>query len=280
MGHLRLGRLPRTGKWRDVVGLVGGGGSAAQVADATLDAAEGQFAGADPAIVYSVWLLTQLPDAAKSPDFVGALAQLGVSVRPGASASELASAVGRAVDEHLSEAVRPRSDVGEMARLAAVETLAHHTRTTQLGMFPRQEPAGPAVGEAISSIGRPAAMRAPGSSEDAQAAVARLTSPQRFGALARDFFARLTERVLTYYVSKELPLHVGSGQRFGSLDEQQRFQEAVGVHAHEAARIVEEFAGGWYSKARFEHGLTEERTEKFVAYAMKKMRGELRRGAT
>ncbi len=277
MGHLRLGRLPRTGKWKEVVGLVSGGGSAAQVADATLDAAEGQLAGADPAVVYTVWLLTQLPDAAKSPDFAASLADLGVSVRPGASASELASAVGRAVDEHLAGAARPRTDVGEMARLAAIETLAQHARTAQLGLFTPTEPTGPTVGEAISSIGRPQA--APGST-DAQAAVARLTSPQRFGALARDFFARLTERVLTYYVSKELPLHVGSGHRFGSLDEQQKFQEAVGVHAHEAARIVEEFAGGWYSKARFENGLTEERTGKFVAYAMKKMRGELRRGAT
>ena len=43
MGHLRLGRLPRTQKWKEVIGLVDGGGSAAQVADATIDAAEDQL---------------------------------------------------------------------------------------------------------------------------------------------------------------------------------------------------------------------------------------------
>ncbi len=271
MGHLRLGRLPRTGKWGDVVGLVGGGGSAAQVADATLDAAEGQLSGADPAIVHTVWLLTQLPDAARSSDFAAALAQLGVSIQPGASASELASAVGRAIDDHLNGLGRPRSDVGEMARLAAVETLARAARTPQVGLFPPPG-AGPVAYDIFSAM---ASRR-----EDAREAVAGLGTAKQFGSFAREFFARLTERVLTYYVSKELPLHVGSGQRFTNVDDQRAFQDAVGVHAHEAARIVEEFAGGWYSKARFEKGLTPERTGKFVAYAMKKMRGELRRGAT
>lgn len=54
MGHLRLGRLPRTQKWKEVIGLVDGGGSAAQVADATIDATEAQLSGADPAVVHTV----------------------------------------------------------------------------------------------------------------------------------------------------------------------------------------------------------------------------------
>lgn len=254
MGHLRLGRLPKTLKWKEVIALVGGEGSAAQVADATIDAAEGQFTGADPSVVHTVWLLTQLPDAARSQDFRAALGNIGIAVSEQPSPAELAAALGRAVDDHLYRQGFKRTDVGEMARLAAVETLAVATESPTPELF------GP----------RP---------DGAQVAVAGLGTERKFGAFTRDFFARLTERVLTYYVSKELPLHIGPTQRFRTVDEQRAFQDAVALHARQSALIVEEFAGGWWSKARHEKDLSPERTARFVAYAMKKMRRELRRGA-
>jgi len=40
MGHIRLGELPRTRKWAQVVGLIEGGAGSAQVANATITAAE------------------------------------------------------------------------------------------------------------------------------------------------------------------------------------------------------------------------------------------------
>ena len=40
MGHTRLGRLPRTRKWQDVVGLIGAGADTADIAAATLDASK------------------------------------------------------------------------------------------------------------------------------------------------------------------------------------------------------------------------------------------------
>lgn len=257
MGHIRLGRLPRTQKWLDVVALVGGDGSAAAVAGATIDAAEAEFysAASDPVVVHTVWLLAQLPDAARTEDFVSALSGLGVEVSRDPSATELAAAVGRAVDAYAQALDYPRSDIGEIARLAAVDTLVQATRTGTPQLF------GPVEGETRDQV-------------------RRIATERQFGTFARDFFARMTERVLTYYVSKELPLHTGQGQRFSTLHEQRAFQDAVGLHARQAAVIVETFAGGWYSKARFERDLTPERTGRFVAYAMKKMRGELRRGVS
>ena len=35
MGHIRLGNLPKTRKWEQVVGLIEGGAGTAQVANAT-----------------------------------------------------------------------------------------------------------------------------------------------------------------------------------------------------------------------------------------------------
>jgi len=255
MGHLRFGTLPRTHKWREVISLVGEGGTAGQVADATLDAVEDQYAGAaaDPAVVHTVWLLTQLPDAARGEDFKAELARLGLESSADPPPSEVVAALGRAVDAHLRTLDAPRSDIGEMARLAAMETLSRRLEPGP-SLF---GPQGGEVQENLRSIG----------------------TEKQFGTLAREFFGRLTERVLSFYVDRELPLHTGSSQRFNTLDEQRSFQDEVAVHAQQAAKIVESFAGGWYSKARFERDLTPERTARFVGYAMKKLRGELRRGA-
>jgi hypothetical protein len=66
MGHQHLGTLPRSKKWRDVIDLISGGANVQHVAAATSDAAERQMIDAsnDPAVRYTVWLLTQIPLAA------------------------------------------------------------------------------------------------------------------------------------------------------------------------------------------------------------------------
>jgi hypothetical protein len=79
MGHIRLGRLPSTKRWDQVVELLRVGGSIGELAAATANAAESEFQAAkgDPALAYVVWLLTQLPLAARSQQFAARLVELG-----------------------------------------------------------------------------------------------------------------------------------------------------------------------------------------------------------
>ena len=254
MGHIRLGRLPRTKRWNEVVELIGGSASSAAVASATLDAAEGDLARAasDPGVLRSFYLLTQLPDAARSEDFASALRGLGIDVSASPSTAELSAALSDAIDRHINS-TRRRTDLGDMAQSAAVETLASLVSGRTQSLF--------------------------GSTpDDVRREVSKLATEKQFGTVARDFFARFAQRFLTYYVSRELPQHVGPDRRFGSAAEQRRFNEALDLHCKQASKIVEKFAGTWYSKARFEKDLTEDRTARFVGYALKKMRLELRRG--
>jgi hypothetical protein len=255
MGHIRLGALPRTRRWKEVIDLIGCGASSAAVAAATLDAVEEDLAKAanDPGLKRAFWLLSQIPDAARAGDFAAALRDLGLSVSDRPSAADLTAAFTEAVDRHI-ESKKARTGPGELAQLAAAETLSGFLRdraSTLFGSTP----------------------------DDVRMELRKVATEVQFGRLARDFFARFTERYLTYYVSKELPQHVGAGRRFGSLEEQKAFTSALELHCKQASKIVESFAGGWYSKARFEKDLTEERTTKFLGYALKKIRGELRRGA-
>jgi len=83
-----------------------------------------------------------------------------------------------------------------------------------------------------------------------------LASAKQFGALARDFFGGLTRRYLTFFLSRELSNYVGGDRRFANAGDLAEFNAALDLHCRQASRIVEEFAGGWFSKTNWERGIT------------------------
>lgn len=254
MGHIRLGKLPRTKRWSEVIDLLGLGARSAAVAAATLDAAETELKRApqDTGVLHSFWLLTQLPDAARSADFAKALRELGLAVNQEPSLTELGAALTAAIDRH-TLASRSRSDLGEMAQLAAVESLT--------GLLQQRIP---------TLFGA--------TPVDVRTELGKIATEKQFGQLARDFFASFSKRFLSYYVSRELPAQVGQDRAFTDLKAHDSFNQALDNHCQQASGIVETFAGAWYSKTRFEEELSREKTAGFIAYALTKMRRELRRG--
>ncbi|MBN2566024.1 MAG: hypothetical protein JXB46_09980 [Candidatus Eisenbacteria bacterium] len=254
MGHLRLGDLPRARRWDQVVKLISTDGDAAQIAAASLVAAEAGFrqAASDSGVARVVWLLSQLPLAARDPDYVQRLSALGVNAGEAPGLIELVGAFTEAIDTNIGR-WGERTDLGEMAQMAAVETL-----TSILGQRT----------QSLFGV----------SSEDVRRELARLATTKQFGILAREFFARLTRRYLTFFLSRELSNHVGGYRRFANIGEHREFDQALDLHCHQASRIVEEFAGGWFSKTNWEQGLTPENVSRFTAVALKKLRAELRRG--
>jgi len=224
MGHIRLSELPRTRKWNQVVELIKSGGDAAQIAGAALDAADAGFreAANDEGVARVTWLLTQLPLAARDPNYVQRLAELGVDVTGAPGLVELVGAFTDAVDGHMRRS-GGRTDLGEMAQMAAAETL-----TSILGQ------------RTVSLFGA--------SPEDVRRELAGLATTKQFGDLARDFFAVLTRRYLNFFLSRELSNHVGGDRRFANISEHHEFNEALDLHCRQASRIVREFAGSWFSK--------------------------------
>ena len=124
MGHVRLGRLPQTRTWQRVVGLLGVAAPANLIASASAAAAERAIgrAASDPALTHTIWLLTQLPLAARTPDFPAALRVLGLQIDTTPTFLGVIGAFTDAVDR---EAVRVggRTDLGELAQQAAAESL-------------------------------------------------------------------------------------------------------------------------------------------------------------
>ena len=254
MGHVHLGELPRTRKWNQVVELIQQDGDAASVASAALDAAEDGFMAAskDEGVARVTWLLTQLPLAARDPNFVERLAALGLPVSGAPNLAELIGSFSDAIDGHMRRS-GGRTDLGEMAQMAAAETL-----TAVLGA------------RTHTLFGTTPA--------DVQRELGSLATTKQFGDLARDFFANLTRRYLSFYLSRELSNHVGGGRRFANTSEHADFNNAVDLHCKQASRIVEDFAGSWFSKTNWEQGITPENARSFAWVALKKLRAELRRG--
>lgn len=253
MGHIRLGPLPATKRWRDVIGALESGGNVAEVAASAALAAEGglKLLAAEPLVLFSLKLLIEIPLAARGPQFIEDLRALGLDVPDAPSLIDTTSALSRAIDAK-AHAMGQRSDLGEIGQMAAIESLNR------------------LVGAALPSLFEP-------NPEDVRHAVAGLGSGHGFALLSRYFFTQLTERTLNFYLSRALPDHIGPSARFEDSANQRQFSHDLARHCWEAAEIVETYSGGWFGKTVYqEGGLTSEKIRRFAAYGLQKIRSELR----
>jgi hypothetical protein len=253
MGHSQIAPPPITRKWREVVLLITFGAGAEEVAAAASAAMEGALGAAahDPAVRHAFWLLTQVPTAAKSDDFPGELRRLGVYAGAAPTLPEICGGVIEAVDRRV-QSTKGRTDLGELATLASVESLSSVAGQEMPSLFGPTHAAG-----------------------DTHAALRKLATPAMFSVLAHDFFARLTRRYLDYYLSRELPNHIGLRSRFPTLGDHHHFDQALDAHCRQTALIVRQFAADWFSKHTFEGGIDPQKAGGFVHYAFEKIRREL-----
>jgi hypothetical protein len=255
MGHIRVGRLPRTQRWDQVVGALAVlDPSARIVASTTAWAADHRLGRlrADPSLNYCVWLLARIASAGRRPDFLEALGDLGLDVRPTDSAVGFVAKVGARARQEVER--HPESGpFGELATLALRRALSETIGTEGQSLFDA-------------------------SLEDLERAVHRHTTPARFGELATRFFGDFMARTLRFYVDKELSFHVGPGHGLATIDESTTFIADLDRFARQSARIVEFFAADWYAKYDWERGgaIGRDDAQNLVKGAIRKLRHELR----
>lgn len=104
----------------------------------------------------------------------------------------------------------------------------------------------------------------------------RFAGRESFGRLAREFLATLTIKHLDYYLSRKVPDLVGTAGGFNGIVDHGRFNEALELHCREASKIVEDFAGTWFSKTNYESGISPEKARGFAFVALRKIGAELR----
>ncbi len=253
MGHVRLGSLPHSRNWNEVVALLSDSADVEVIAAASQTAMGNALTGAGqlPDFREVTYMLAMLPLAARGPEFLEDARALGLDLGRDPTLFELSAAISAALDERRQEV--GATSFGEMAQLALVESLVDAIEPQLPSLF-SPEP------------------------REVRTALGRLSSGDRFARLARDFYARLTHRALDFYLSRELAKHVGDGKPFADDTERRRFDEAMARHCWEASRIVETYSGGWYGKTVWrDGGLSREAVDRYASYAFTKLRGELGR---
>ncbi|MDA1128804.1 MAG: hypothetical protein O2913_08905 [Chloroflexi bacterium] len=255
MGHLRLGRLPKTRRWTEVINLLGDPAlDPPSLAAAVISAADNRLRqlANDEGLGYSFWLLTRIAWAARGPGFVEDLARLGINVNSNTSSLQLIAQVADRVTVELART----SAEGDFAGLGSLALRSALTDT---------------VGQQGASLfGSPL--------EDLQSSFREYSTQAQFGRLSHRFFGNFFARVLRSYVDRELGNHVGTSPGLSNLNQSRQFLDALDLHASQSARIVEDFAGGWYSRHNWESqgAISQDETQRFMAYALRKLRSELK----
>jgi hypothetical protein len=263
MGHTRLGKIPTTRQWREVVNLFATSKSSLGAVESSDDisqlAASTTRASAkalqegirDGGLAYVFFLLTQLALSSRGAEPRQALLTLGLQLPPNPSHLDLTVEVHRVLDEHFKEA-RKKSDVAEIAQLAIGETITNFFRSRPRDLFAASET------QLFSDL-------------------RQLGTQKSFGEVSRAFFSNFMSRLLGFYLSKFV-LPGGRQTLVNSSDDLTRFNDALKQHAYQRAAIIHEFAEKWFTKTEFEKGIDPGNTRRFVAYACKKLEAEFLHG--
>ncbi|HBR18739.1 MAG: hypothetical protein A2Y13_12405 [Planctomycetes bacterium GWC2_45_44] len=253
MGHIRLGILPQTRKWREVIDLLGIPSSPAQIADATSAAAEKgiEFAKYDTGVSNVVYLFIRAIWDAKQANFTD---DVTIADRAGAEGSTLTDFVANfnnALEEKLAK-LGKISDLAEMARYSGVETLTELCKQETKSLF------------GVSS-------------NDAKQSLGKWATPQKFGYVGQTFFAKFLYRFLDYHLSREIPSHIGPDKSFSNISKCAEFKKALELHCYQTARIAKECSGCWPNAAQFREGITIENVKtQFLPCALARISDELR----
>lgn len=251
MGHIRLGRLPRTRRWADVIAALGTG-DVVEAGSAIARAADTRLArlGSDPGIAYLYWLLTRLTWHARSDDYLGALRADGIDLGDRIDGLVFLGKLRQVAERGLRQRITP-GGLSLIALRAFNEAVARSV----------QERANTLFGVA---------------GEDVQRGLKELSTERNFARLARSFFTGFMGGLLQFIASKESSNQVGPARAFVDPAAAVEFESALRGYAHQCSRILEDFSGEWYSKHNWLGGIDEGQSARFVAYAFKKLRSELK----
>ena len=256
MGHIRLGRLPKTRSWDKVVSLLGEGiPDAPELAEATFNAAVGlrPTLESEPGLVQSFHFLAQLCYAARDDEFFSKCRNLGIDLSEEANRTTplafLASAA-RALSDRVSS-IRGRTLFSDIAQQAFREALTQAINRQPASLFGKSE-------------------------AELRRSFRELSATPKFNSVARDFFSSFLRRTLHFFLSKELHNHIGAGLGIPTYNATAEFETALTKYCDERALIIEQFAGEYTSKQNWHGHLDEEAARRFIYVAVKKLTEELR----
>lgn len=255
MGHIRLGILPKTARWKQVIKMLEAGESVSELVQASFNAAQTGLYRVpnDEGFTQTLTVIFTFIDAVQSRDPVDALRRKDFDIFKGATLFEYIGSFKSRAEEAVA-AIHAKSDIAEIARDSFADVL--------------MKTVGPSL-ETLFGF----------DSTDTQRALQETFRGKSLGKTMHEFFSEFTHSYIYYYLGRELPNHVGLGKTFSNVNEHSEFNKAFDLYIRQTIRIADEFTPGWYGKAKYEKRLSREEVSGFAHVAFKKIANEIRRDA-
>ena len=254
MGHERIGMLPTTEKWRDIVDQIAGmyvsEAAVAEIARQTIQNVRNQFRRLDQdgGVLESFQFLVNLAVASREENPRAWLSSIGIELPEDPTPISFAKAVNAWI-----ELKRDSYEYGEIAQRAAGDAIS--------GWYNENKPT---TGSLFESL------------EDPFEVWRRAGNAAGFCELSRLFFAKLTQRYLEYFLDRE------ASSALGDIEERTEFKrqlenhvDSISVHAFETAKITQSFAAGRFNKHPKEGVPSQKEIKEFLNIALGKMRDGL-----
>lgn len=256
MGHERLGTLPKTQRWQQVVEQIAKPSLSDQdVSNITRQTIKNissclRNIQSEPSVRTVFKFLVALSVASRSPKPRETLLAHGIEVPTAITPLSLAKVMRAQVTGR-----RNSLEYGEIAQNAAVDAIAlwyEKNRDRQMNLFQPSDEPFQVWRKAGSSAG--------------------------FCELARLFFTKFTERYLNYFLEREASARLENLYQRDQL--QKKIREHVDIvskHAFQTAKITQSFAAGWFNKHAAQDIPTDDEIQNFLFVAFGKIREELQR---
>lgn len=256
MGHERLGLLPKTKPWKQIIQQIADShlseSDIESIASQTIDNVRNRLRNihSDKGILAAFNFIVTFAIASGLENPFEFLFSNGIQIDRNASLLSIAKAIHKVVTNKAESL-----EYGEIGQSAAVDALAlwyESTKGRQLRLFDY--------------------------AEDPFAVWRKASDGGGFCGLARLFFAKFTERYLNYFLERI------SSSSLKTVNDRELFRtrlkehvDSVSRHAFETARITQSFAAGWFNKYATKGIPREDELEGFLLLAFGKIREELRR---
>lgn len=256
MGHIRLGRLPRTTRWKQVVEALGDfGASLPEIIKLTSYASEKVLTNSKniDGLAHCYWLFTNIAQASRQGNFIENLNNLGINIAPTDSGVKILKEIFSTASSNLKE--NGNISILDQIAVDSFKNAIHNTISQ----------------EATSLFGCDA--------ESIQKALQKYSTSTQVAYLGREYFSQYMYNSFSFTLEKELANSLSSDGRFQNSNDIQQFNQKLKQYCWEVSKIVEEFSGGWYGKHSFEGDISSKsKTKDFTSYAMTKLLSEVKRG--
>lgn len=254
MGHERIGFLPKSKQWKDIVRQLqeynGDSDIVACIAADTLDALRSQYSNIsnDPSLISAIRFLATLCHSSSSETQVETLYDEGIIVKKEITMYSLM----RGADNYISDA-ETSLETGKIVKdslMAAIINYQQMHETEQLSFD------GFESNNVWSGIDSGAA----------------------FCELARSFISEYTARNLNYYLERISAKEIKDYAHLVLFNKAIRLQsEAIATHTRDISELMQSLAAGWYNKHAAATVPSDLKISQFLNFTFKKIREEFRR---